>query len=714
MSALHPISFAGSAGSAVSRGVSRWRRRDPARNLLRALRKELRLSTAVDADRARRDAIFRQIKAQLVDPQFRSAFQNFSREGDPADLGTIRSHLDTWLDTDGLGAGRDEVVEEIITILARKIGGAQPEPLAAVDVQATQVREEIGTRVQGVSEQVAALAEQSDAILSAVGTGDRVEAELRLLTVDWAPAGAQEALTALGKGSPELLEKLQREVGDPVDRGRVSALIDGWPRWLAAGPEDLLKSVARLAEQHGDWSRSTRVWERAALTVEAGRRVDFYVRAAVAAGVAGDDDRRKWLLAEARDLDPAHPRLLLEEVPDAPTLEEQLALLDQLDTDDGELLALAALQRSVGHLIREEVSEARRAVEEARAHAPAMVQVRLCHLNVVVHDARIAVGRDRAYSAPELEAACREAGELRTELLQQGRFQESGRLLMLRMDSLLLLAESDSAGDLVGEVVEEELKVPMGAEILAEAAVRADRPEDALRFVTHATTDIPVAERIRHYATGLARHGSESAEAAAALEGMAQEEGPEAVKAAINRSMLAVDQPRLGWSEPAEGVLKKAGLAKVWVGGKAIFLAKQHDPRAAMELLEEHSDERWALEAMVRITKIWGNRKERARAAERLLARGPDQPMALECGQALASDEKFEQARQVLVGLAGDRSAARSIRGNAFMFSMLVVGRELGDWAQAAELLEQWRDVDPSDSRIPSWHVAVAANRPGR
>jgi hypothetical protein len=264
---------------------------------------------------------------------------------------------------------------------------------------------------------------------------------------------------------------------------------------------------------------------------------------------------------------------------------------------------------------------------------------------------------------------------------------------------------------LVEEATENELEAPMGAEILAEAALRADHPEDALSFIAKARTDMAAAERIRQYATGLARHGDESAEAAKALERIAKEGGPEAVKAAINRSMLAVEKPRLGWSESAERVLKEAGLAKVWVGGRAIYLAKRQDPRAAMELLEEHGEERWALEAMVRITKIWGNRKQRARAAERLLARGPDQPMALECGQALAADEKFEQARQVLVSLAGDRSAARSIRGNAFMFSMLVVGRELGDWTQAAELLEQWREVDPSDSRIFSWQVAVAANR---
>lgn len=711
MSAPDPTSFPGSIASAVLRGVKRWHRRDPARNLLRVLRKELRLSTVVEADRATRDSVCKQIRGQFVDPQFRSAFRSFARDGDPAALTRIRSHLDSWLDADGLGTGRGEVVEEIVTILARNVGGAQLETSTAVDVQATQVREGLGSQVQGVSDQVAALAEQSDAILSAVGTEGRVEAGLRLLAVDWAPSGAHKALTALGKSSPELLEKLQQELGEPVDPHRVAAAIDAWPRWLATGPAELLKGVARLAEQHGDWARSMVVWERAALTVEAGSRVDFYVRAAVAAGVAGNEDRRKHLLKEARRLDPAHPRLLLEDVADAPSLEEQMTLLDGIETDDPELLALASLQRSVACLIREEVPEARRAVEEARAKAPDMVQVRLCHLNVVVHDARIAVGRDRAYSAPELEVACEEARELRVDLLEQRRFEEAGRLLMLRIDCLLLLAESEAAGELVEEATENELKAPMGAEILAEAALRADHPEDALSFIAKARTDMAAAERIRQYATSLARHGDQSAEAAKALDRIAKEGGPEAVKAAINRSMLAVEKPRLGWSESAESVLKEAGLAKVWVGGKAIYLAKRQDPRAAMELLEEHGEERWALEAMVRITKIWGNRKQRARAAERLLARGPDQPMALECGQALASDEKFEQARQVLVSLAGDRSAARSIRGNAFMFSMLVVGRELGDWTQAAELLEQWREVDPSDSRISSWQVAVAANR---
>jgi hypothetical protein len=176
--------------------------------------------------------------------------------------------------------------------------------------------------------------------------------------------------------------------------------------------------------------------------------------------------------------------------------------------------------------------------------------------------------------------------------------------------------------------------------------------------------------------------------------------------------LLAVTKPQLGWSEVAEQTLAAApdDHTRLSVGAKAMNLALRGDARGAMDLLEPHAQERWALEAMVRVTKIWGAAPRRAEAAERLLARGPDQPMQLECGQALAADAQFERAREILVRLSGDHSAPKSVRTIAFHLSMLVAGRELGDWNQAAELLSGWIEMAPRDPGISAWQVALAAN----
>lgn len=693
-------------------GAKKFRRRNPRKNLLRALRKQLRDSLVLDADRAARDDLFHQVEGQLNDWEASGAFNRFVESGDAAALDQFRAQLDDKLSTERLGADRDIVINEIVAILEGNLGQAQRSAEAAVDAQAARDRQHTTAVGEDVKDAVGA---GTDLILDRLDRAglEEAQAPTRFLKVDWAPQGAQKALTALGEVDADLLARLQDRVGDPADLDLVVALVDEWPGWVSSAPSELARALARLIEQRGEWGRSTVIWERAALTVEGEQRAGLLVRAAIAAELASEPDRHQQLLARAREIAPDHPRLILEEIDEEESAEVQLAALDRVDTDDPELAALATLQRSLAHLLQPDLKAARDDIAEAERLAPGMIQIKLCQINVVVQEGRVEVSEDRPYAGPDLEAAATEAGELREELLAQRRFEESGRVLMLQADALLLSAQSEAARALFDGVVEEELTVPHGAEVLADAAIRVDLPRDARRFIERANPPTQSAERIGLFAVALSGSSDEVIAARDRLEQLAGEEdgGEDAVHAAACLAILAMAKPQLGWSEVAEGTLAADGKIRLSVGAQAMRLAQIGDPYGAMELLETEADKRWALEAMVRVAKLWGPAPRRAAAAERLLARGPDQPMQLECGQALAADGKFERAREILVRLAGDRSAPRSVRSLAFHFSMLVVARNLGEWDQAEELLEEWGGALPGDARVGSWQPAIANHR---
>ncbi|MGN6664642.1 MAG: hypothetical protein ACTHK6_10630 [Solirubrobacterales bacterium] len=699
------------AADTTVKQAAKLRRRDLLRNLLRALKKELRISKVLDADRAARDGLFHQVKDQLYDWEARGALDRFASFGDAAALDQFREQLDDKLDTEGLGADHDTVVAEVVLILERNLGRAQTSPEGAADAQAALTRQHNAKVGEEIKEEVG---ESTDRILDAIdkyGIGKQAAAK-HLLKVDLAPEGSRKALQALGEADADLLARLQEEVGEPPDIERAVALVDEWPQWVAQGPVELLHGIARLIEQRGGWDRSTVVWERAALLVEGEERAGLLVRAAIASELAGNSAGHGELLDRARQIAPDHPRLILEEISEDDEPKEQLAALDRVQTDEPELAALTSLQRSLVFLFQGDFRAARKEIEAADLRVPGMIQTKLCHINVVVREARAAAGEDRPYDAPGLEAAAEQAGDLRTELLAQRRFEESGGLLALRTDALLLTGQSAAAQDFFDEVEEEELIAHNGAEVIADAAIRADLPRHARRFIEHAAVETAAVERIRLLAIAFSGMSKEVIAAHARLEDLAGGgEGEDAVHAASCLAILAIDKPQLGWSETAERVLVADGEDRLAIGAKAAYLARRGDPYGAMEILKPKAGERWALEAMLRVAKIWGPGPRRAEAAERLLARGPDQPMQLECGQAFAADGQFERAREVLVRLAGDHSAAKSIRSLAFDFSIRVVGRELDDWDHAEELLQQWSEALPGDPRISSWQPAIANHR---
>ena len=127
-------------------------RRNVHLNLLRELKKGLRSSRVLEADRPARNRLYRQIKRQLVDPGFLGAMESFAKTGSSTALDRIRDYLDKKIVTDEVGATHNKVIDEVVSILEERLGSAQRTPEEAVDVQANREREQLGRVIENTEE----------------------------------------------------------------------------------------------------------------------------------------------------------------------------------------------------------------------------------------------------------------------------------------------------------------------------------------------------------------------------------------------------------------------------------------------------------------------------------------------------------------------------------------------------------------------------------
>ena len=122
---------AGAAGTPV-RLIDRWRRRDPAKNLLREIRSEF---DARWGDEPTRSDLYEQFSRLVVGPELWPAFQAASR-GDAAALERVKTYLAANLGGESRAAARD-LASAIADVLARHVRRAQPDEQAAIDAATT-------------------------------------------------------------------------------------------------------------------------------------------------------------------------------------------------------------------------------------------------------------------------------------------------------------------------------------------------------------------------------------------------------------------------------------------------------------------------------------------------------------------------------------------------------------------------------------------------
>ena len=462
------------------------------------------------------------------------------------------------------------------------------------------------------------------------------------------------------------------------------------------GSAELWVAAARFAEQQGDWQLAREAWETAAGR-DGADRVAFLVSASVSADIAGDADGARELLEAARSLDPNHPRVRLQDVNQADNLDEQLDVLRELWDIEGDVGALAHAHAALAYMIRDEFEEAERHVEAARRIRPDTIQARIVAANLVVHRGRAALFAGRRVDGRALADAKEECLALRDELMTMKRWNESVRLLVLAADATGLQWQFEEAGKLLLTASHEELESTAGRVVLADAALRAQQHAVALALLRGVRED-DVVRTMR--ATAEFAVGDESARRNAfrTLDGLLSAEEDHVVyRAAIFRVTRAHEMRDMGWPEAAEQVLVERGEQMAVLLSKAIWLYDERDAAGARALLEPHAGEVRIVEFLLQLATWERDPEEAARVAAHLLALGPDNVTRLRCARALWEVGDLVRAKAEASVVAGDQTATRTERGEAYYLLGGIAADVEHDYQDALDLFERWRDEEPTN-----------------
>jgi hypothetical protein len=521
-----------------------------------------------------------------------------------------------------------------------------------------------------------------------------------------ATAGAPARVIVLDSGTDEAVQKavkrLQEQVPEevPLVEGllsgsnkaeRAAALIDdpsgsiesaSWHTWVV---------LARIAERGGDWAAGSRAWEQVSRLRDG--NVRDLANAAIASHVGGDPERAEAMLQRAEELEPEHPKVLMERVNQMQDPREQLATLEGVESDDRQENALLACHRALAYLQLDQVDEATGELATAAQLGPDMVQVRMVDTNIKVHRGRLARIEGAPINHPELREAERAAVRLREELLPQRRYVETARALMLASDAAALRDDSSAVDAILEMPLEEELEFGDEASTLALAALRA-RKWNRAQELTDYLEEGPEKAHIR--ASADLALGQNTAEALQNLENLVAAGGREARAAAL--AILTQAAFRNGeWTESAEVALQAEDEDFVLIL-KAFRLSDSGDYPAAKKLLSTHLDRRKFLEAAFDLA-VRHREEDSAELALQVLATNPDHSVRMDCAAALFNNGDHQRAEAETRSVAEDATAGTEDRSNGYYLLVKALGAQ-DRWEAASQEIEFWARVRPNDDRI--------------
>jgi hypothetical protein len=546
----------------------------------------------------------------------------------------------------------------------------------------------------------------------AMGAGAATVVHQPLLLED-VGAWQRKATAALARVDSAALVWLRERIGSPAEPGPIAALIEEWPTELRDGPVELANLLVREAEGLAMWPDAATAWERIAAGKDQEQKADLLARAAIDAGVAGEDERRERLLAKSERLDPDGVRARLERVDEDLSPQDQLAYLADLQTDDAPLASLIAARRALAHLQAGDPGKAEIEIERAQELEPDSIAVQIARVNCDLHTARIALASDRPFVVARVLAVFDRAIDLRERLIEMGRWEESGRLLMMASDARSLLRDQGGAQEVLERALPEEVRAARGAAVLGDAALRAGAPQLALGFVEGLESD-PGLRRIA--ASACADLGGPGrALALTELEELAQGEGEEAEAAAVARLVLCLPPVLAPWSDGSAKVLED-GQYDRYVRSLRVMSLAVRDPAAALKLADSLPEEAWGAEVRLRIAGIADDDSKMAAAAKEFLGHSPDGMGRLIAAQAFGRIGEFERAGEIALAVARDPNTPPIVRSDGFHIAMKsLADRDL--WSTASQTWDEWRDMWVAelprfDGRISAWQVRVLHNRP--
>ena len=662
-------------------------RNDVKRNLLRSVRARLLADRPPPGGKRDMLDVYDQLCGFLVNPGFLDAINALVDHGSYAALTPIGEHIEKHLvlpDT----ADREAIVEVIDSALVDGVPRAQKNAQSATGVatrlHADRVIAKLDANGRSLASEVSALSDK----VASLGTLLQPQP---ILDLDELAVWTRKTMRALKRRDAVGCAWLVGLLSDPPSSERVIAAIDRWPAELESGSEDLLFAVVRHAEAVGAWDRASFVWQRQAERAAGAARADHYARAAIDAGMAGQEARREAMLALAFDADLSSVRATLEALDPDLAPEAKLEALKSLESDDLPLECLLECHRAREYLVLNRLEDAETHLTKARALSGDEVGVRVAEVNLTIEWARRALRERMASSADKLRAAQSAALDLREELLPMKRYAETVRLLMLAAEVDGFLFDFSAMSQLLRSATPEELDSPEGPGILAGAALRSGDRMLAHAFALARPDDL-TCRRVRAALDAEDPDSPRRAEALEDLTTMALAGGEESTLAALARLQGGAIRPQADWDQHVADVLVGDGYENVAVELHVATLLYAERPIAAGMLLDDLPDEAWVAELHVRIMGFRKRRVALADAAEALLRHAPGPKQRLLAAQAFSDAGAAEPARRELATVAHDAAAPPLVRSDAYNSLIGVLVRQQ-EWKIAQEAIEGWQRV---------------------
>jgi hypothetical protein len=291
-----------------------------------------------------------------------------------------------------------------------------------------------------------------------------------------------------------------------------------------------------------------------------------------------------------------------------------------------------------------------------------------------------------------------------------GRLEEGVRTAMLAADIMAILGERDRALAHLMSTSEEERQTPDAAEVLGDAALRAEGWHEALELTEAAPRSITI-KRIRACALAEVGNFPERQQAIRELDDLVDGGGNEGLLAALFRVGLVVDERQTPWSDDAAELLRREEFEEPAVQARAWMLQqRQRDSAGAVELLAPFEGQIWALLTKLRLASMRKDRSEMTSAANALLDRRPAQDVVVEAAHAITLTGDSERGRRLLLSVAHDQTCPPVSRANAYALLMLVLA-DARDWDAAHGLHTEWTELRPTDTRAHPWAPMIAARR---
>jgi hypothetical protein len=681
-------------------------RRGPIRRLERKVRTDLNQDATLEADR-RADAV-RVVMSAHVDPECVGSFLRYLHLGEPQAIDDLRRRFSELLES-------DEPLNLIVSSVERRAPEVLPNE-ARPTFEGRVTRSELVRAIQRETAPTAEGVESANAKLDLLL--ERVQGSPSIMLLEWAPERRRRELAEIAEGDADGVAQLDSVMDDLDEEARpreAAKLLLEPPSWLSSASPRLQGVVIRFAEAGGLWDVSTESWEevgdRYRELGETAREMDALLNSSIAAQLSGDRLRRDELISLVRSEEPAHPRLLMEDLAEMESATDRFELIESIEAGTDDDRALLACHRGIASLMADDLDGAADALEQATRLGEDRVQTQLLRINVAVERGRFAVRTNQRIPLAEIREAAELGRETRERLLRQARYEESMRTLMMMSDATLLTSGPTDAAQLLAGVSPEELDAAEAPEVMGEAALRIQAPLLALA-VTDASSESPDVRRIRAAALTRLEPSSDELvlEACGTLDELLTEDGTRGELAALMRLVACLHSEAPDWSDPADQRIERELLREAIPGVRTIYEARRNGLAAADAVVERSvfRSEREKREASFNAALEAEALSDAADRARELLEVGTDQINRHLCAKAIASSDP-DRSRAEAQALLDDPEVPTYIRRAMHKLKVqLAVDAE--DWPSAARMVDDWLTEMPRDD-VANWlRTSIARN----